>query len=193
VDPARVRANAGSRPGDALLLTKAIGTGIISTALKFDRAPKESIDAAIRSMTTLNRAAAGVLETLTGDEVRACTDVTGFGLIGHASEMAAASGCSLEIEAALVPLIEGARSLVRGNVPGGGLTNREHFGAGVSAPMIDPDLLDLLYDPQTSGGLLVAVAAARADAVRSAMASAGVPAVVIGRAVPAQQARILII
>lgn len=193
VDPARVLANAGARPGDALLLTKAIGTGIIATALKFGRAPQESIDAAIRSMTTLNRAAAGVLETMAGDEVRACTDVTGFGLIGHASEMAVASGCSLEIEAAQVPLIEGARALVRGNVPGGGRTNREHFSAGVSAPTIEPDLLDLLYDPQTSGGLLVAVAPSRSDAVRSALASAGVPAALIGRAVPVQEARILLV
>lgn len=193
VDPARVLANAGARPGDALLLTKAIGTGIIATALKFGRAPQESIDAAIRSMTTLNRAAAGVLEAMAGDEVRACTDVTGFGLIGHASEMAVASGCSLEIEAAQVPLIEGARALVRGNVPGGGRTNREHFSAGVSAPTIEPDLLDLLYDPQTSGGLLVAVAPSRSDAVRSALASAGVPAALIGRAVPVQEARILLV
>ncbi len=193
VDPARVLANAGARPGDALLLTKAIGTGIIATALKFGRAPQESIDAAIRSMTTLNRAAAGVLEAMAGDEVRACTDVTGFGLIGHASEMAAASGCSLEIEAAQVPLIEGARALVHGNVPGGGRTNREHFSAGVSAPTIEPDLLDLLYDPQTSGGLLVAVAPARTDAVRSALASAGVPAALIGRAVPVQGARIILL
>lgn len=193
VDPARVLANAGARPGDALLLTKAIGTGIIATALKFGRAPQESIDAAIRSMTTLNRAAAGVLEAMAGDEVRACTDVTGFGVIGHASEMAVASGCSLEIEAAQVPLIEGARALVRGNVPGGGRTNREHFSAGVSAPTIEPDLLDLLYDPQTSGGLLVAVAPSRSDAVRSALASAGVPAALIGRAVPVQEARILLV
>ena len=193
VDPARVLVNAGARPGDALLLTKAIGTGIIATALKFGRAPQESIDAAIRSMTTLNRAAAGVLEAMAGDEVRACTDVTGFGLIGHASEMAVASGCSLEIEAAQVPLIEGARALVGGNVPGGGRTNREHFSAGVSAPTIEPDLLDLLYDPQTSGGLLVAVAPSRSDAVRSALASAGVPAALIGRAVPVQEARILLV
>jgi selenide,water dikinase len=165
VDPVRVLSNAGARPGDALLLTKAIGTGIIATALKFGRAPQASIDAAIQSMTTLNRAAAGVLETLPRGEVHACTDVTGFGLIGHASEVAIASGCSLEIEAARVPLIEGALALVRGNVPGGGRTNRDHFGAAVSAPAIEQDLLDLLYDPQTSGGLLVAVAAEHAGAV----------------------------
>jgi selenide,water dikinase len=193
VDPARVLANAGARPGDLLLLTKPIGTGIIATALKFNRAPQASIDAAIRSMTTLNRAAAGVLGAMAGDEVRACTDVTGFGLIGHATEMAAASGCSLEIDAGRVPLIDGARALVRGNVPGGGRTNREHFGAAVSAAAIEPDLLDLLYDPQTSGGLLVAVAPAHADAVRTALVSVGVFAALIGRAVPVQDARILVV
>jgi selenide,water dikinase len=193
VDPARVLANAGALPGDALLLTKAIGTGIIVTALKFDRAPQESIDAAIGSMTTLNRTAAGVLESRPGGQVRACTDVTGFGLIGHATEMAVASGCSLEIEAAQVPLLTGARALVRGNVPTGGRTNREYFGAGVSAPAMDTDLLDLLYDPQTSGGLLVAVAAEHADAVRAALDSAGVHHALIGRAVPVRKARILVL
>ena len=96
--------------------------------------------------------------------------------------MAAASGCSLEIEAAAVPLIDGAYALVRGNIPGGGRTNREHFGAGVRvADGIDADLVDLLYDPQTSGGLLVAVAAPECDALLAAFASAGVPAARIGR------------
>ena len=166
VHPARVLANAGAVAGDALLLTKSIGTGVIATALKFGRAPEAAIAAAVRSMTTLNRAAAGVLEDFAGGAVHACTDVTGFGLMGHASEMAAASGCSLEIEAGAVPLIDGARALVRGNIPGGGRTNREHFGARVRvADGIDADLVDLLYDPQTSGGLLVAVAASESDAL----------------------------
>ena len=107
-------------------------------------------------MTTLNRAAAAAIEPY-GGAVHACTDITGFGLIGHASEMAAASGCSLEIEAGRVPLIDGARALVRGNMPGGGRTNRDHFGGGVAvAAGVESDLVDLLFDPQTSGGLLLA-------------------------------------
>ena len=139
-------------------LTKALGTGIISTALKFERAPAEAIAAAIRSMITLNRVAAEALQSLPAGVVHACTDVTGFGLIGHASEMAAASRCTLEIEGSAVPLLPGVLALVQGNVPGGGRTNAQHFGgdARVSSD-IHAELVQLFYDPQTSGGLLVAV------------------------------------
>lgn len=194
VDPARVLANAGAQPGDALLLTKPIGTGIIATALKFGRAPQEAIAAATRSMTTLNRAAAGVLERTAPGAVHACTDITGFGLIGHGSEMAVASACSLEIVADSVPLIDGARELVRGNIPGGGRTNREHFEKGVSvAPGVDAALVDLLYDPQTSGGLLIAVSDSNAPGLISALAAAGVVATRIGRAVASVDARILVV
>jgi selenide, water dikinase len=193
VDPGRVLANAGAREGDALLLTKPLGTGIIATALKFGRAPEAAVDAAVRSMTTLNRAAAEVLQAFTGTSVHACTDITGFGLIGHASEMAAASGCSIEIEANAVPLIDGARALVRGNIPGGGRTNREHFGERVRAHAIDGDLMDLLYDPQTSGGLLVAVEASESGSLLGAFAAAGVPATRIGRAISAGDATIVIV
>jgi selenide,water dikinase len=193
VDPARVLANAGAQPGDVLLLTKPIGTGIIATALKFGRAPQEAIAAATRSMTTLNRAAAGVLERMAPGVVHACTDITGFGLIGHGSEMAVASACSLELVADSVPLIDGARQLVLGNIPGGGRTNREHFAKGVSvAPGVDGALIDLLYDPQTSGGLLIAVSDGNASDVLSALAAAGVVATRIGRAVVSTDARILV-
>ena len=193
VDPARVLANAGAQPGDALLLTKPIGTGIIATALKFGRAPQAAIAAATRSMTTLNRAAAGVLERMAPGVVHACTDITGFGLIGHGSEMAVASACSLELVADSVPLIDGARDLVRGNIPGGGRTNREHFAKGVSvAPGVDGAVVDLLYDPQTSGGLLIAVSDSNASDVVSALAADGVVATRIGRAVVSADARILV-
>jgi selenide,water dikinase len=193
VNPSRVLANAGARPGDLLLLTKPIGTGVIATALKFNRAPEQAVAAAVQSMTTLNRAAA---EVMAGHEgaVHACTDVTGFGLIGHGSEMAASSGCSLEIHARLVPLLDGARALVRGNIPGGGRTNREHFGAGVTIdPRLDEDLVDLLYDPQTSGGLLLAVDPLRGEALLHGLASAGVSAVQIGRAVAISSAAIVVV
>jgi selenide,water dikinase len=194
IDPAHVLANAGARPGDALLLTKPIGTGIIATALKFGRAPAAAVDAAVRWMTTLNRAAAGAFEKVSRGQVHACTDITGFGLIGHAFEMAAASGCSLEIEAGAVPLIDGARALVRGNIPGGGRTNREHFSGRVHvAGELDGDLLDLLYDPQTSGGLLVAVADSESQAAIEAFAGAGVPAARIGRAISAGDPRIVVV
>jgi selenide,water dikinase len=194
VDPGRVLANAGARPGDALLLTKPLGTGIVATALKFGRAPQAAVDAATRSMAALNREAAGVLERAAPGVVHACTDITGFGLIGHASEVAAASGCSLEINAGSVPLLDGARALVRGNIPSGGRTNREHFGSGVSvAPGVDDDVVELFYDPQTSGGLLIAVAAGHAPSLLSALADAGVQAFQIGRAVPHTRAPISIV
>jgi selenide,water dikinase len=194
IDPARVVANGGAQPGDVLFLTKAIGTGIVSTALKFNRAPQAAVDAATRSMATLNRAAAGVLDGLPRAALHACTDITGFGVIGHATEMAAASGCSIEIDSSRVPVLEGARALVHGNIPGGGRTNREHFGSGVRVQSdVDPALVDLLYDPQTSGGLLIAVASSHADMLASALASADVVAARVGRVLAADAARILVV
>jgi selenide, water dikinase len=193
VDPGRVLANAGARPGDVLLLTKAIGTGVISTALKFGRASAAAIEAATRSMITLNRAAAAALESLPADAVHACTDITGFGLIGHASEVAAASGCSIEIDSISVPFLEGARQLVAGNSPGGAKTNREHFGPGVQVlGDADPSLIDLLYDPQTSGGLLLAVPSPQADTVASALSASGAPAARIGTVIASKGSRIVV-
>jgi selenide, water dikinase len=193
VQTARVWSNAGSRPGDALLLTKALGTGIISTALKFDRAPAAAIEAAMRSMITLNRVAAETLQGLPADAVHACTDVTGFGLIGHASEMAAAGGCTLEIEAAAIPLLPGVRALVQGNVPGGGRTNLEHFGEGARISSdLDPELVQVLFDPQTSGGLLVAVHPDHAGEAANALHAAGVPAAQIGRILPRAGIRVTV-
>ena len=122
--------------------------------------------------------------------MHACTDITGFGLIGHASEMAIASGCTLEIHAGRVPLLDGARALVRGNIPAGARTNREHFAGGVSvAPGVEGDLIDLLYDPQTSGGLLIAVAEPEAGPLAVALEAGGVLASWIGRAVAPGTAR----
>ena len=177
VDPARMWTNAGARPGDRLILTKPLGTGVIATAIKFQRADPRTADAAIASMMQLNRAAAEALQGLDGKAVHACTDITGFGLIGHATEMARASGCVVSIDAARVPLLDGAMDLVDRNTPGGGRTNRDHFGGGVQmSATLDPRLVQLLYDPQTSGGLLVSVddaaAAAALDALRRAGAGA---------------------
>jgi selenide, water dikinase len=183
VDRARVLSNAGARPGDAIFLTKAIGTGIIGTAIKAGRAPEAAVSAAIRSMVQLNRAAAEALRALPAGYVHACTDVTGFGLIGHASEVAAASGVTLDLEARAVPLINGARALAQGNRPGGLASNLEHFEKGVEAAAnLDPDLLWLLYDPQTSGGLLIFAAAEHAADVDRALTRAGIAAVAIGQA-----------
>jgi selenide, water dikinase len=194
VHPDRILANAGVRAGDVVILTKPLGTGIIATALKFGRATENSVAAAIESMTTLNREAAAALADLPHGAVHACTDVTGFGLIGHATEMAIASTVTLEFQGGSVPLIEGARELVRGNVPGGGRTNRQYFGAGVTmAESIEPDLADLLYDPQTSGGLLVALDPSAAAEAIDRLAAAGVRGVIVGRARVADGATISVV
>ena len=181
IDPARMLANAGARDGDILFLTKPIGTGIVGTAIKFNRVDRALEDAAVLSMRTLNRAAAEVLQTLPAGAVHACTDVTGFGLIGHGSEMARASGVTLTIEAGKVPLFEGVLAIVGPNQSGGLGSNREHFAAGVTIDAgVPADLEALLYDPQTSGGLLVAASAEAAGSVAEAFHSAGVAAVRIG-------------
>jgi selenide,water dikinase len=186
VHPDRFWSNAGARAGDVLLLTKPIGTGVVSTALKFGRAPAEAVEAAVQSMQRLNRGAAAALRALAPGTVHACTDVTGFGLLGHASELAVASGCTLAIDAARVPQLPGALALVDGNVPGGGRTNAEHFGPGVRVPReADTRLLQLLYDPQTSGGLLAVVDPAGAEAAVRALEAAGERAARIGDVQPA--------
>jgi selenide,water dikinase len=185
VDRARIWTNGGARDGDALLLTKPLGTGVIATALKFGRAPAAAIDRAIQSMTATNRAAADALGALPPDTVHACTDVTGFGLIGHATEMARASGRTLEVRVDDVPALDGALELIDGNTPGGARTNREHFASSVrEESAVDRRRVDLLYDPQTSGGLLISVSSDNVDAARNALTSAGSKAWVIGRVVP---------
>jgi selenide,water dikinase len=180
IDPARVLTNAGAQPGDALLLTKPLGTGIISTALKFQRASDASVAAAVASMTTLNRAAAELMAQSEPGTIHACTDITGFGLLGHASEMAAASHCTLVFDSEKVPALEGALDLVEKNTPGGGRTNREHFSAHIRSDTVDPRRLALMYDPQTSGGLLIAVGRHAAGRLQERLAEAGVTAWAIG-------------
>lgn len=185
VHPSRLWANAGARAGDELLLTKPLGTGVIATAIKAGRAPERVVDAAVRSMLTVNRAARDALQALPAGSVHGCTDVTGFGLVGHGCEMAAASGVTLQIDAARVPLLEGALDLVDQNTPRGSRTNAEHFGPQLEvAPAIDRRLLTLLHDPQTSGGLLVAVARTQVPAADAALRQAGVDVHRIGRVTP---------
>jgi selenide,water dikinase len=179
VDPDRMLTNGGARPGDALILTKPLGTGVIGTAIKFDRAAPEIVDAAIASMRMLNRAAAAALASVDG--VHACTDITGFGLIGHASEMAAASHATLNIRAADVPVFAGVLEMVRKNRSGGMGNNQEHFAAGVEmGSSVEADRQDLLYDPQTSGGLLVAIDQLQADLAMQLLEREGVTASRIG-------------
>ncbi len=156
VHPERVLTNRGAQPGDALVLTKPLGTGLISTALKRGIAEPAHVEASVSSMLELNRAASEALIRL---RVHALTDVTGFGLIGHAREVAVASGVTLSIEASSVPLLPGALQYARAGAIAGGLKNNREFAscAVELAGDIAPELLDALYDPQTSGGLLAAL------------------------------------
>jgi selenide,water dikinase len=185
VEPDHVWLNGGAKAGDVLILTKPLGTGVIATAIKFGRASQDVADAAIASMTTLNRAAAAALGSAPRGAVHACTDITGFGLIGHATEMARASRGVLTFAVNAIPLLPGALELVEQNTPGGGRTNREYFGGGVSiAPGVDDRLVQLLFDPQTSGGLLAAVDATHAKDALARLSSAGVPAHQVGTVGP---------
>jgi selenide,water dikinase len=180
IDPARILSNAGAVSGDRLILTKAIGTGIIGTAIKYDRAPSEVIAIAVAQMTRLNRTAAEAIAPLIGS-VHACTDITGFGLAGHLSEMAAASRATARLDAGRIPLIPGVRALVAENKSGGLSSNREHFAHAVLVDgTVDPVLVDLLYDPQTSGGLLAAVDPGAVEPLMARFAAAGVVAVDVG-------------
>ena len=181
IDPARVLTNAGARPGDVLFLTKPLGTGIVGTAIKFDRVDPALAEEAVQSMRTLNRAAAEALQALPGGAVHACTDITGFGLVGHASEMARASGATLIIEAGLVPVFTGVLAMAERNRSGGMGSNQDHFGGQVTIDAaVGADLECVLYDPQTSGGLLVAAAGDAAGQVAAALRDAGVRVSKIG-------------
>jgi selenide,water dikinase len=181
VVPGRHWTNAGAAPGDVLILTKPLGTGIISTALKHGLAPEGVVRGAVESMRALNRAAADVLRAAPAGVVHGCTDVTGFALLGHAYEMARASGVRLRIQASAVPVLDGARELAVRYRPGGTASNEEHFGEFVAmAPGVDAVTCAILYDPQTSGGLLASVSAAGGDHIVGAMRAAGVAAAVIG-------------
>ena len=185
VHPARFLTKAGAQPGDQLLLTKPIGTGIIATAIKRQAAAEEDADAAIASMLTLNRAAA---ETARGFEgLHACTDVTGFGLVGHSAEIAIKSGVGLRLRASAIPILPHATDYVAaGHVPAGLRRNLDYYttlGGGITIDRdVDPDLAALLFDPQTSGGLLLAVTGESVAPLSAAFDEAGVPYWIIGEA-----------
>ena len=183
IDPRKILANKGAKPGDSLVLTKALGTGVISTAIKKGVAERAWVDAAIQSMTTLNKRAA---ELISDGEfgVHAMTDVTGFGLIGHARELAFASDVALRLYVSKIPLIEGAIQCVRnGHIPGGLTNNRDFAECQVQYDEgISEDLRALLFDPQTAGGLLVSAT----DGLRlsEALKTAGIPAAQVGAVLP---------
>jgi selenide,water dikinase len=192
VHPKKVLANRGAKPGDVLILTKALGTGVISTAIKKGKAEPAWIDAAVQSMTTLNKKAA---EYIAENEVSvsAMTDITGFGLIGHAREMALASNVSLAVHASRIPLLAGALECVRaGHIPAGLRNNRGFAECIVQYDGSVPDeIKTLLFDPQTAGGLLMSVNTHGNDWV-SKLNIAGIPAVHVGEVLPESKPRILV-
>jgi selenide,water dikinase len=162
IDPGRIASNAGARPGDVIILTKPIGSGVISTGIKFAKASDAIVAASVETMLTAGNFAA---EAMREFEVKGATDVTGFALIGHAWEMAKASGVRIEIDAGAVPLLDGALELAAaGMLTSGDKTNREYIGEDIEiGSSVDKNLVKLLFDPQTAGGMLIAVSPDRAD------------------------------
>jgi len=191
IDPNRVATNSGARPGDAIILTKPIGTGIISTGIKRAKASPEVVAESVATMMTPGKYAA---EAIAKFEVKGATDVTGFALLGHAWEMACASNVTIEIDSAQVPLITGALELSRaGMLTGADKTNREYVGEDVSiAADLDPNLIKLLYDPQTAGGLLLAISPDKTDELLGELRRNYPWAATIGRATESKPARIIV-
>ena len=179
IHPDQIWSNDSAQAGDLLVLTKPIGVGVITTGIKQGVAPAEAVDAALESMRTLNKAARDAAASVGPN---ACTDVTGFSLMGHLSQMMRASETTARIEAEQVPLLPGALELARQGIgPGGTGRNKSHFGEYVSLPSdLEPARVALLFDPQTSGGLLLSVAGDKKNALLNALAAHGVAASVVG-------------
>ncbi len=182
IHPDRVLRNVGVREGDALVLTKALGTGIVTTALKQRKASQAYVREAVRSMVTLNKVASKIARTF---RVHACSDVTGFGLLGHASEMAMGSGVTLMLDSGKLPILPGALTLAgRGFLTGGCRRNRAYLeDKVVVSPSIEPELAEIAFDPQTSGGLLVALEPKAAVRLVTRLRATGIAAAtIVGRA-----------
>ena len=182
IHPDQVAANAGARPGDALILTKPIGTGVISTGIKFEKASADVAAVATETMLTPGRDAA---EAMREFGVRGATDITGFGLLGHAWELAKASSVTLEILAERVPLLPGALDLARRKMlTKGDRVNREYVGGDLTIDAgITKEVVSLLYDPQTAGGMLISIASARAESMLAKLRETYAQAAIIGRVI----------
>jgi selenide,water dikinase len=191
IDPNKVATNSGARPGDVIILTKPIGTGVISTGIKKGRAADSVVADSVETMLTPGKYAA---EAMREFGVKAATDVTGFALLGHMWEMACASKVTIEIDAPAVPLLDGALELAsQGMLTSGDKTNREYVGSDVRIdPSVDESLLKLLFDPQTAGGMLIAISEDKAEALLTSLKSNYRHARTIGRVHPKASSSIIV-
>lgn len=181
VHPDKVLYNRGAKAGDKIILTKALGTGIISTAIKANEASPKQLQQVIHAMTSLNKKAADIM--MAADDVHACTDITGFGLIGHACEMIEDGDVGLRIDSRAIPVFEGVRDLMEtGFVPGGLYRNKDfRLQQAFKEKTCSDWLFDLLFDPQTAGGLFFSLPAEKAGKLAEVMRAAGIAdAAVVG-------------
>jgi selenide,water dikinase len=179
IDPNKVAKNSGARPGDRLILTKALGTGIISTGIKFGKATDEIAANSVKTMLTAGKQAAELMQEFA---VRGATDVTGFALLGHAWELARASQATIEVDSSALPILPGALEMAaQGLLTSGNKTNREYVGTDIAiADSVSEDLRRVMFDPQTAGGLLIAISADKAEALLTALRQTYPDARVIG-------------
>ena len=180
IDPAKIATNGGARPGDVIILTKPIGTGVISTGIKFEKTTPEIASASVATMLTPGMYAA---EAMREFDVKGATDVTGFALLGHAWELARASKVTIEIEPANIPVLDGALELAAaGMLTSGDKTNREYVGEDIEIEeSVDKNLVKLLFDPQTAGGMLISVPSDRATELLARLRENYPQAAIIGR------------
>lgn len=191
IHPDEIAANAGAKPGDVLLLTKPLGTGIISTAVKFGDADAATAAASQATMLTPGRRAAELMREF---GIRAATDITGFGFLGHAWEVARASGVTFHINAAAVPEIPGALNLARkGSTNRGDRTNREYVGSDIRiADTVPKEIASLLYDPQTAGGILLCCAPDKATTLLARLRETYAAAAIVGRVTERKDASLVV-
>ena len=191
IDPDRIITNAGAKAGDVLFLTKPLGTGLITTGIKRGKVSRELTDAVVRQMSALNKSAS---EAMLRFDTHAATDITGFGLLGHAYEIAAASGVTLRLQATALPLLPQAEEMASaGMIPGGANDNRSYLEDKTRvADAVDENLRRVAYDPQTSGGLLIAVSESDAGALGRALADSGLPDRPIGRVEPSEDVSVIL-
>ena len=192
VHPSRILMNNGGKLGDMLILTKAVGTGVITTAVKGELLGNEDLMIAVDSMRTLNKRAAEIAQDFT---IHACTDVTGFGVAGHVCEMVEGTGLTSQLHASALPLLPHAQEMAEmGIIPAGAYRNRDYFHNRIQfAADVPIALSDLLFDPQTSGGLLFAVAADEGDALLQALRKEIPTAAIIGRMIAAADTDVQVI